>query len=163
MVILRCTHRLLSRLHVTPAKGLEISSNVLGAWYANVFVVNRRPYVICMNERSFLTVVLPFKESSTLGQRMRSAVANLLLSIGIPRVAIDRELTEMSHISFGRTESRALLGNLKELMLSAKDTMAMGPDQDVAMVGLFLSNYLVGPPPYRVPRTLALQILGGAA
>jgi hypothetical protein len=163
MVILRCTQKLLARLHVNPTKNVVASTNVLGAWYANVFLMDRRPFVICMNERSFLSVILPLKEAATLQQRICSAAGDLFLRLGIPQNAVDQELAEMSSMVFGRTDSRALLGNLKELLDSAKYIMQMNPHQDLADLGLTLSDYLIGPGPYRVPRKLARQLLGGAA
>jgi hypothetical protein len=163
MVIIRCTQKVLSRLHVTVAKELPAASNILGAWYANSFVVDRRPYVIFMNERSFVSVVLPLKESATLTERWQSATVDLLISLAVPKPAIRREVAEMSTVAFGCTESRSLVGNLNELVRAAEYRMMMYPDRDLMEVDFYLSDYLIGPAPYRNPRTLILELLGGAA
>jgi hypothetical protein len=94
---------------------------------------------------------------------MAPAVADLFVSIGVPQQAINQELAAMSSIAFGRTESRALLGNLNDLLLAGKYMMNEDPRRHLADVALFLSDYLVGPQPYRVPRTLGLQLLSSSA
>ena len=163
MVILRCTKKLLNRLRVDLVAEEQFSSNLLGAWYANVFIVERKPYVICTNERSFLSVIVPFKESATIAQRFQIAVHDLFRTISIPESAIERELREMSIVKFGRTENRNLLGNMKELTLSAQTSMWVHPEEGLPKLAVYLSGYLIGPAPYRVPKELAHRLLCGAA
>ena len=163
MVALRCTQRLLGRLHVATALEPGESTTVLGDWYANVLIFDRRPFVMCTNECSKLTVIVPFKESSTIRQRFRTAVGDLLQAIDIPPHAIKRELSEMASVGYGRTRNRSLLGNMKDLVLPAEDWILDAPEANLLDVAVRLSEHLVGPDPYIVPREMATKLLMGAA
>ncbi len=162
MVALRCTQRLLGRLHVaSPAEPGE-STTTLGDWYANTLIVARRPFVMCTSERSKLTVIIPFKEASTLRERFRNEVSALLHAIHIPSDAVERELKEMDPVEFGRTRNRSLLGNMKDLTLPAEDWLLDYPEATLLDVGVRLSKHLVGPDPYIYPGELATKLLTGA-
>ena len=163
MVALRCTQRLLSRLHVASPSEPGESTTTLGDWYANTLMIARRPYVMCTSERSKLTVIIPFKGATTLRERFRNAVGALLHAIHIPASVIEDELKEMDPIEFGRTRNRSLLGNMKDLTLPAEDWLLDHPESTLLDIDVRLSKHLVGPDPYVVPRELALKILTGAA
>lgn len=163
MVILKCTLRLLRRLRVQGTVESQDSTTVLGSWYANDFVVARRPYVICTSERSKLSVVVPFKESVTLPDRFRVRLRFLLENIGIPMPLIEKEMHEMNVLEFGRAQSRAVLGNMKQLTFFAKDWMQEYPEVDLKKLDLLLSDHLVGPEPYIFPQESTIQLFRGVA
>ena len=163
MVILKCTLRLLRRLHVQSTVESQNSTTVLGSWYANDFVVARRPYVICTSELSKLSVVIPLKDSVTLPDRFRDRLRFLLEDIGVPMPLVERELHEMNALEFGRAQSRAVLGNMKQLTFFAKDWMLEYPEGDLKKLDLLLSDHLVGPAPYKIPREFTNQLFTGVA
>ncbi len=163
MVVLRCTQRLLGRLHVASPDEPGHSTTILGDWYANALIVDRRQFVMCTNELSKLTVIVPFKEASSLRERFRTAVGDLLQAINIPSPVLNRELAEMASINFARTQNRSLLGNMNDLALPAGDSIHGDPEVNLLSVAVYLSNYLVGPQPYVVPREVATKLLSGAA
>ena len=72
MFTLRCTRKLLQR--VVPAAAPVIgthSTTALGDWYANLLRVGCGQFVIAMNERSLLVVLMPAKD-------LRRAIAGRL-------------------------------------------------------------------------------------
>jgi hypothetical protein len=87
----------------------------------------------------------------------------LLENIGIPMPAVERELGEMNVLEFGRAQSRAVLGNMKQLTYFAKDWMEEYPEGDLKTLDLRLSEYLVGPQPYMYPREFTNQLFRGVA
>lgn len=72
-----------------------------GDWYANLLVVERRPLLLCVAERSLLTVIVPLTPKRTLIPRWRAAVERRLLAIGVaPAPAqVAGELAAMAHVS----------------------------------------------------------------
>jgi|LQYC01.1.fsa_nt_gi hypothetical protein len=158
MINLRCTKKLLSRLRVAELEEENISTNLLGAWYANHFNISRKQFAIFTNERTVLSVVIPMKEISTLTSRFLLATQELLNTIGIPDHAVNAELKEMKVIKFGRTNNRKLLGNMNDLTNGAEAWFSMPHYEDLSKLNMHLAEYLVGPEPYRVPKEVVLNI-----
>ncbi len=160
---LRCTKKLLSRLRVAELEEDNISTNLLGTWYANYFNISRKQFAIFTNERSVLSVVIPMKEISTLISRFLVSVRILLEAIGIPEHAIHSELDEMKIIRFGRTNNRSLLGNMNDLTYGAEAWFHTPHDKDLSKLNMYLAEYLVGPEPYRVPKEVVVDIFRKSA
>ncbi len=84
MPSLRCTGRVLKRLRQSPESNLPAPANRLGDWYANLLNVERHRLVICTSELTLLTVVVPIRDPGRLRERVRDAVENLLITLGVP-------------------------------------------------------------------------------
>jgi len=158
MINLRCTKKLLSRLRVTGLEEKNISTSLLGAWYANYFNISRKQFAIFTNEQTVLSVVIPMKEISTLTLRFLLATKELLSTIGIPDHAVNAELKEMEIIKFGHTNNKKLLGNMNDLKNGIEAWFSMPHYEDLSELNVYLTGYLVGPEPYRVPKEVVLNI-----
>jgi hypothetical protein len=162
MVTLRCTQKLLRRVGV-PAK-IETSppTTVLGDWYATL--VHARPHqlVVCMNERTLLVVLVPARESSSLGTRFREAVTAQLRRLGVPPAAIEAEARAMSELAFGPTASRSLLGCLREAVFAL--SLELDRPRFSSLVGIedYLSEYIYSTTKYRHSRELARELFDAA-
>ena len=82
-----------------------------------------------MNEKSLLTAVVPSWESMNLLQHFRKRVANLLLLIGIPRIKVNQEISQLDQIQFGRTASRSLLGSMNDFAWNYQKMLDEGSDK----------------------------------
>ena len=102
---LRCTKKLLTRLRVSELEDKNISTNLLGTWFANYFNISRKQFAIFTNEQTALSVVVPMKEISTLISRFIIELCKLLETIGIPDQLINSELEQMKNIKIGRTNN----------------------------------------------------------
>ena len=167
MYTLRCTKPLLSRLaHLTPRGDgpPPASTTVLGDWYANRLNVGRHRLVLCTNERSLLTVVVPAKDLPGLPRRLVEAVAQLLRHIGVPPALVAREVREMQWVRFERTASRSVLGSMNDFALAA-DFCFRGPAPLVHLeeVARLLAETPCGPLGHARPRDRARDLLVGAA
>jgi hypothetical protein len=113
---LRCTGKLLKRLHATPGVDLEEPTTRLGDWYATLVYEGYEQLVLCVSERSLLPVVIPAREARTLVPRFRDALSELLVLLGVPTTEIERELAAMVDVRIGRTASRQILGSMNDFL-----------------------------------------------
>jgi len=114
MFTLRCTRKLLKRLGTKPSSEAVEPSTVLGDWYANLLHLRPQQLVLAMNERSLLCVVVPAREARDIGHRLRDAVGELLVAIGVPSALVAQETAAMEEIRVGATASRAVLGCMND-------------------------------------------------
>jgi hypothetical protein len=114
MMVLRCTQKLLVRLHRTGDIDLVESTTRLGDWYGNTLRLGPQQLLIFISEHSRLAVVLPARDAKRLSQVLPDAIGELLADIGIPLSLIDDERARMATIALGRTRSRSLLGTMND-------------------------------------------------
>jgi hypothetical protein len=94
MITLRCTSRLLRFLDIVPATRLEVTTAVLGDWYANLIPTVSGDLIVFVNEKTLLSVAIPIGEAHNLIPLFHLRVTNLLGMIGIPHNKI---LDEIRH------------------------------------------------------------------
>ena len=114
MITLRCTHKLRKYLGVSALESPAAPTAKLGDWYANLVPTAGGDLILCASEKSLLTVVIPARESNNLIPLFRLRVGNILAMLGINAGVIERELTHLEHIQFGKTASRSLLGSMND-------------------------------------------------
>jgi hypothetical protein len=109
MVILRATQKLAATLPTTTLGG-ETSDTALGDWFVNRFVIDRRPLLLLLSEKSLLPILTPARNVSDLPEALPELVTRRLRRLGVDPAAIDRERTAMSPVMTGRTNSRSVMG-----------------------------------------------------
>jgi hypothetical protein len=116
MYTLRCTRKLLDR-GLAPSPGPEQApTTVLGDWYACLLPLRPQQLVLCVSERSLLSLVLPARQARSLPQRLALALPELLAAIEVPNACIEAELRAMHAASrVGTTASRSVLGSMNQL------------------------------------------------
>lgn len=117
MLTLRCTERLLKRLHARPHANLAPSTTRLGDWYANVIGDVRPHLVIFMSEKTRLPIIMPAAPLASLVPRFVFTLVEVLRRLGVPERATLAELDAMGEIVSARTASRSVLGMMKEIAL----------------------------------------------
>lgn len=119
MFTLRCTKKLLSYMEATPMSGETSPTTALGDWYANLVPTCRGGIVICTNERTLLTVILPLMEGQHHPLAMFTMrVYNLLKLIGVPTARAEAELKEMKSVEIRKSQNRRVLGSMNEIALN---------------------------------------------
>jgi len=162
-VSLRCTKRLLEKLHVTPQQVLPEPTNRLGDWYANVLNIGRHRLVLATSERCLLSVVVPIKDGPRLRERIQDAVFDLLLRIGVPDSVASAEVVGMHEMPIGTTASRSVLGSMTDFAAAADHYFRSdAPVVYLSELELFLAETPCAPLEYRHPSEAALQALGVA-
>jgi hypothetical protein len=139
MVVIRCTQKLLKRVGA-PHGGDVTSTTRLGDWYANLVVIDRRPLVLLVSERSRLPVVFPARRVKLLGAHLPGILQDVLEALGIPAPAIAREVGEMRETVIAPTDSRSVLGTLNEFTVMLRHRLYSEPDADLIEVAAWLSE-----------------------
>lgn len=105
MFTLRCTQKLLQRMHLKASDLRDAvtpePTTALSDWYAHLLFIQRQHLVMFVSERSRLCVLSPAKDIDRLLQRFPQALEQLLRDIGISEENIARERTEMSQMCYG--------------------------------------------------------------
>lgn len=123
MLILKCTKKVQSYLNLTPSDLLESSSGevLFGAWYVNMFMLDRRKALIFMSERTLLSFILfGVKKTNTskswLPDICLSGIVQLLQLEQIPMEQIGRVIDDCFESGFSNTTSKSALGNMNDLV-----------------------------------------------
>src|SRR5688572_32799662 len=95
MITLRCTQKLARRMTLTPGAEHHVPTNKLGDWYANTLNVGHQRFVLCVSERSLLSLVFPGRSVRDLPSRLPAAVRSLLFRLGVPDDVIEEEISAM--------------------------------------------------------------------
>ncbi|HYS79837.1 MAG TPA: hypothetical protein VEM76_03970 [Anaeromyxobacteraceae bacterium] len=156
MFTLRCTGKLLKRLHTSPVVDIEQPTTRLGDWYATLVYDHREQFVLCVSERSLLPVVVPAKEARTLAPRFRDTVAELLARLGVSPADIERERAEMADVRVGRTASRQVLGSMNDFL---RMFSWRAPGRSLLDESRQLAEAPCGPIGMRSPDDLTLEML----
>lgn len=111
MVILRATHKVLKLLPSVSTEPLN-SDTALGDWYVKQFVVDRRPLLLLVSERSLLPILIPARKVRSVPDRLPELVADRLERGAVPRELIDSEVAAMTPVRVAKTVDRSVLGVL---------------------------------------------------
>ncbi len=158
MFTLRCTRKLLRRLGAVPSSEAIAPTTVLGDWTANLLYTRPQQLVLAMNERSLLCVLVPATPGERLGLRLREAVAELLLEIGVPAGAVKTEVQAMERMAIGATASRAILGCINDAVFQLSQWRQ--PGSSLRDLGLQLAENIYSLTDYQVPRGRVRELFG---
>jgi hypothetical protein len=162
MMTLRCTRKLLDALRAPPAAEPAPTSTVLGDWYANLYEARPDRVVLCLNERSLLTVIVEFGDIPSLVPAIGRSVADLLARIGVPEDSILVERVAMATVQFGPTANRRVLGCLNEAaFIISHEFDAMHPKYFCDHED-YLNGFIYSTTGYRPPRELARELFQAA-
>lgn len=159
MTNLRCTAKLLKRFGVERPPDPPPGDNALGDWYANVLFVPGAHLLLCVSERSRLPVVASARGLRDFPAEFPRHVREVLLAIGVPAGAADRECGRMGEVAFGPTRSRSVLGTLNDFATMLKFSWGDRPDAILFDWSLWLAETPCGPLGMRRPRDVARELL----
>lgn len=94
-------------------------SSVLGAWYVNLFFIERRKALIFLNERTLLSfIIYGVRKDNTrnLPGVLCRGLHQLLSFADVDPVFIDRVLSEYETYCYSKTDSKRVLGNMNEIV-----------------------------------------------
>tara|TARA_R110002073_G_scaffold34695_2_gene102480 strand:- start:155 stop:685 length:531 start_codon:yes stop_codon:yes gene_type:complete len=99
----------------------EMDQSVMGGWYVNVFLVDRRKCLIFMNERSLVSFIIfgARKDNSkkdSIPELFLRGIVQLLVLEDFPPAHINRLVEDCVDYRFAKTDSRKVLGNLNDLV-----------------------------------------------
>jgi len=94
-------------------------SSVLGAWYVNLFPIERRKALIFMNERTLLSfIIYGVRKDNTksLPEVLCRGLHQLLNFASVDPVLIERALSDYETYYYSKTDSKRALGNMNEIV-----------------------------------------------
>jgi hypothetical protein len=138
MVTVRCTRRLLARLG--DERREDTASGLFGDWYAHPIRSGRRRLVLCVNERTLLSVVLPLAPGKTFVDRLREAAQQRVRQVNARPEALRREISALAEIHIGPTRSRSVLASMNQLGWGAEVWIAERPAGDLEELGQWLCD-----------------------
>ena len=111
MIVIRATKKVLKFL---PLAGTPTapSNNALGDWYVNRLVVDRRPLLLILSERSRLAILDPARNLKALPVKLPELVRRRLVGMDIPESQISREIDTMKSVEVAPTINRSVVGQL---------------------------------------------------
>lgn len=113
MLVVRGTKKLRDRLKAVPATDADVSTCVLGDWFATA--VFWRPQVaLLVNQRTYVPVFVPLAPAATLLERAPEAIAAVLRRHGADEPFIAAELDAMSEARIAPTNDRSVVGVMNE-------------------------------------------------
>lgn len=159
MVVFRCTQRVVRRFRLTPTDAKVVSSGMLGDSYANLLNFGPRRYVLCQSERSLLPVILPAR-NALFPAGFGETLGRVLLELGVPPEAANREVAAAREVRFTRTRSRQILGTMNDFAYNAQVYLSYAKAVDPTLeVCLKLAEMPSKPIGYEAPGEVALSLL----
>ncbi len=123
MFVLHCTKKAQDRMKVKPADALPEPTTRLENWYCNEFTASRRKYLIFVNERTLLPIVISVKGLKTSGDILevfKQRLFKTFLLLNLPDKKFMPELLEMDEVVFAKTQSRSVIGSMNDIIAQAK-------------------------------------------
>jgi len=139
MITLRCSQSLLRRLKVAVEPDSP-SNGVLGDWYARAVFVRPAQLVLCTNERSLLSIVIPLVPVSTLLDRFRSAAIQRIRQIPVQSELLEKECLALDEVGVGKATSRSVISTMNHLVYGIKAWLAYPHPNDLEHLGLSLCD-----------------------
>ena len=123
MLTFKCTKKVQDYLSLSKADlthTQQQSSSLLGAWYVNQLVIDRRKVFLFMNEKTLLSfIALGAKKSRALKQDFPAIFLlqffHLMKLLELPIEKSNQLIDDYFKSEFRKTDSRTVLGNLSEL------------------------------------------------
>jgi len=159
MTTIRCTGKLMKRMGIRDPGEPPPPENVLGDWFANILYTRQGHYILLVSERSLLPVLTTARDLDGLVSRFMRQLDEMLSALGVRQGLIDRELSQMEPIHFGRTNSRSVLGTMNDFVQMFKYMLPGGQDLTVLDWSLHLAKVPCGPIDMERPNRLARRLL----
>ncbi|MDT4969534.1 MAG: hypothetical protein QOJ64_4271 [Acidobacteriota bacterium] len=159
MLTLRCTQKLLKK-NPGPTNGRQDTLvSTLGGWHANLIRLASSPIVLCVNDVSLLSVLIPGRNSPNLVSAFRDRLSERLSRMGLAQDTILEERAAMEIVQVQPTNSKSVLGSMNDFVKHLKWKVAtLGTRfnfQDADRLEDMLSEIPMGPLKYKYPAEVA--------
>lgn len=132
MTALRCTARLLKAMKATPAESPPAPSNRLGEWTANLVRYGRKGYVLAVNEKTRLGLMIDAAPYASLPRRFTEQLRISLLCLGVPPELANAEAVASLPTAVARSNSPSALSTLTRFALDMEAHYYYGDETTAA-------------------------------
>src|SRR5690625_4519430 len=123
MLLIQTTKKLADQLNVKSTKDQIIQNDSLYAWHTHLFVVDRRKYVIVMNNKSrynFVMGNLVKKDFIRYGSLVKEGIKENLIADGFSDQIVENYLEQCDDTNFAPTSDRSIISQMNEMILFTK-------------------------------------------
>lgn len=161
MYTLRLTRALLTQFEPDDEESADVEPTTrLGDWYVMPIEIGHRSLLLCVSEKSLLSVVLPADRLPDLPEQLVTALVGVLHRLGAPKQAIVDEVDAMTSGGIGPATSRATLNAMRGLVARATAFLERSDDVDVAALYTELGEYRSRSLGTQTASERALELLG---
>ncbi len=115
--------------------------------------------ILLTNERTLLSVLIPFKEVRSFHARFLEALEVLFHSIALSSKDIYTELDEMKVVQFTTNTNRSTLGSMNDFVGHTWATLNHDENSTFGDISFRLSEIPCSPLKYRRPREAVLEVI----
>lgn len=146
MTALRCTAKLGKALKQGLVTDPQPPSNRLGEWTANLVRFGRKAYVLAVNERTRLGLVVEAAPYATLPIRFSERVFKSLLALDVEPDQVAAEAENSRPTAFARTNSASVLATLTRYYFDLEAVVHYdGPQSAAALSARLLDQIVIDP------------------
>lgn len=139
MIKLLCGRTLLRRIK-TRIENDSTSDGKLGDWHARAIFVKPKQLVLCTNERSLLSVIVPLAPISELLERFREAAVDRIRQIPASSEILDNECSALDDIRFGKTSNRSVISAMNQMVFDLEAFLPDHQSNDLDQVAMTLCD-----------------------
>lgn len=129
LLTFKCTKKVQDYLSLLPEEisPAELNSeSLLGDWYVNLLVIDRRKCLLFVNERTLMSfIAFGIKKSNRLKDQIHELFIHHLFQLGklvdLPLEGLGQVLDEYFESRYSKTSSKRLLGHMNELAYLYQD------------------------------------------
>lgn len=144
MLVVRGTKKLRDRVRGAPAGDNDVSTTVLGDWFATALFW--RPQVaLLVNSRTLLPVFMALAPAATLLDRAPAAIEAVLRRHGVDDGFLASERDAMREVRIVPTNDRSTVGVMNEFAFHGELMWKEGLVDDLETLSLRLSTLILGP------------------
>ena len=97
--------------------------SILGSWTAHVFFLSRVKFVLFVNDKTVLTLIVPFAPKEKILERFRHALLKELVSLEIPSARATEEVICYDNFTLSKNTDRSMAGYLNQITFEYKYLM----------------------------------------
>jgi hypothetical protein len=116
MLVLRCTQKLLKRNPGPTNGGQDALLPTLGSWHANLIRLGHSPVVLCVNDRSLLTLLVPGRDFSNFVFAFQDRLAERIGRMGVSEDTISVERAAMEIVQIQPSNSKSVLASMNDFV-----------------------------------------------
>lgn len=161
MTALRCTAKLAKVLKQGLGTDPAPPSNRLGEWTANLVRFGRKAYVLAVNERTRLGIVVDAAPYATLTIRITERIFMTLIALGVEPDQAAAEAESTRPTAFAKTNSASVLATLTRYYFDLEAVVHYdGPQSAAALSARLLHQIVLEPKHIEYPADRVREAFG---
>ena len=116
MLVIRCTQKLLKHKPGPSSDAEDDLQPALGNWHANLVRINHWPIVLCVNDFSLLSIILPGRDFPNFTVAFQNRLGMRLDRLGVPQERIAGELAAIERTNVQPSNSKSVLGSMNDFV-----------------------------------------------